>query len=69
MDRPIEKIRLEIAHGCDGPITPFVLIERAMRLADKRELGYAVIANALYEELVSRGWLVDDEDAIEETGS
>lgn len=42
----------------DGPVSPFVVISRAMKMAgsaDRSEL-----ANALYETLVGHGWLVDE---------
>ena len=72
-------IRQALSHGCDGPITPFVLICRAMDLAKLEgveegrggRLSKAPddFSNALYEELAARGWIVDSEDAIEETDS
>lgn len=67
----IEKKRAEIAHRCDGPITPFVLIARAIGAAGtcKTNDSADVTANALYEELVERGWLKDGDDCIEITGS
>jgi hypothetical protein len=49
--RLISKARDEITHVCDGPVTPFVLICRAVRL------GTVASANALAEELEARGWL------------
>lgn len=67
----INFIRSGIAHVTDGPITPFVLISRAMRMAsDRRAFNSEDVANALHEELSERGWIVDDEDAdVDESGS
>jgi len=66
-------IRQALSHECDGPITPFVLICRAMEVAYNEGLGNAEdcrvhpvpdnVANALHEELSARGWIVPDEDA------
>ena len=76
----ITQARLEITHRCDGPITPFVLISRACRLATygrpvqgmnpTHDAGWAaVVAEALYAELAEYGWLTDDDSAVEPTGS
>jgi hypothetical protein len=66
-ESPEARLRSEIAHRCDGPITPFVLIARACDGAAAKPSDATALANALYEELCDRGWLV--RDAIEETGS
>lgn len=62
----------ELTHGCDGPLTPFVILDRAIRLA-RTETGKSfssdTIANALYEALDKYGWIESDPDAIIETGS
>lgn len=53
----ISEIRDDISHATDGPVTDFVLISRAMDAvqagADPEDA-----ANALYEELEARGFLV-----------
>ncbi len=70
--RPIDAIKEQLNHGCDGPITPFVLISRAIRLATNAPYieGYSGhpenIANALDELLTEYGWL---KNGIVETGS
>lgn len=58
-----------IDHGCDGPITPFVLIMRAIELAQSGKVPASIVGNALHEKLTEYGWLSDDPDAIVETGS
>jgi len=65
----INSIRDELAHGCDGPITSFVLICRATELAG-RGFDPSNVANALIEELEMRGMMAADHgDRIEVTGS
>jgi hypothetical protein len=71
--------RQMINHETDGPITSFVLIDRAIRLTSKvgtkdfpiygsNDLEcYEAISNALYEELSERGWI--DTESMEENGS
>lgn len=56
-----------INHGCDGPITPFVLIMRACELVEEGKYDVQSVANALDLELCERGWLA--ENAIEVTGT
>ena len=56
--KTIGQIRIDISHGCDGPITAFVLISRATEIKDADP---ETIANALYEELLSYGYIVDPE--------
>lgn len=66
----IHIIRTALRTGGDGPLTPFVLISRAARLASDRRAWHAEdVANALHEELIDHGWLVSDEDAIFGDGS
>jgi hypothetical protein len=66
----IPAIRSALRTEGDGPLTPFVLISRAARIAsDRRAFNAEDVANALYSELTERGWLVDDADAIEEMGT
>lgn len=64
-----EKARKAIDHGCDGPITPFVLIARACDVASRGDCHAHAVADALHEALESRRWLRDDDDAFERTGS
>ncbi len=60
--------RQELAHVCDGPLTRFVLLTRAVELAaDQREP--VTVANALEEELAARGFYADPEPAAEVPGS
>lgn len=67
----IAVVKGELCHGCDGPITSFVLISRAARLAIKNHAipNYAeVIANALDDALQEYGYLSSD-TAMYPTGS
>jgi hypothetical protein len=65
LGREIEAVKSEIAHRCDGPLTAFVLISRAMELAAKGK-DTDLVSNAVYELLQEYGL---DTDASEETGS
>ncbi len=56
LDAQIEALREEIAHTTDGPVTDFVLVSRACELA-ARGANPEACANALHEELASRGFL------------
>jgi hypothetical protein len=58
LDAQIAAIREEIAHTTDGPVTDFVLVSRACELA-ARGANPEACANALHEELASRGFLCD----------
>ena len=69
-------IRQELIRDLVDPITPFVIICCAIEFAklegNEEKSGTLLmkdsdVANALHEELTSRGWLVDDADAVEET--
>lgn len=63
-------LRQAINHETDGPITSFVLITRAIKLAGAigpQPDDLEAISNALYEELEERGWI--DTDSLEENGS
>lgn len=63
-DRRIHDIRVALRFGSEGPLTPFVLISRAARIAsDRRAFNAEDVANALYEELTEIGWLIPNEDA------
>lgn len=61
MNDQINQARLQIAHVCDGPLTPFVLIARAMDLAHNLDYDSRMstdhISEALFDELTERGWL------------
>lgn len=60
----IDAARAEIAHRCDGPITSYVLIARALQAAAQGRHGYEALANGLDAELRERGYLVEGEDEI-----
>lgn len=45
----------EIMHGCDGPLTRFVLISRAVKLAAKNKFSSDAVANGLSEALEAIG--------------
>ena len=47
----IGKAKHELCHGCDGPITDFVLISRAIRLGFQRKYSEEIVSNALIEAL------------------
>lgn len=53
----IDLIKESLDHGCDGPITPFVLISRAIDYAIRWPASRENIANALDELLTHYGWL------------
>lgn len=57
-----------ISHRCDGPITDFVLISRAIRLAGHYDISHSFspedIAEALHQELSERGFLTDADPEI-----
>lgn len=59
--REIAKIRDEIAHRCDGPVTRFVLITRTAE-AVKAGADPHLAANALYEALVDFDFMHRDDD-------
>ncbi len=62
------KAQQELEHGCDGPVTDFVLIARACRLAAKGTFGPGEIANALDQALREFGYLNSD-NPVYQTGS
>jgi hypothetical protein len=49
----------DIDHNCDGPMTPFVAISRAITLASTHSYDAEVLANALDQILEEHGWLTD----------
>ena len=68
VEADIAAAREVLSDPSDGPITPFVLIGRAcLGVSKNAEYGASIYANALYEELVERGWLTAE--AMESTGS
>jgi hypothetical protein len=72
----IALIKAELCHGCDGPITAFVLIHRAIALTAKNHAepyyttAYYVeaVANALDDALQEYGYL-SSQTEIYSTGS
>lgn len=62
----VYQMRQEISHICDGPITSFVLISRAMEMV-RMGADSETAANALAEELEARGMLT--EGTVEVPGS
>ena len=59
----IHSIKQHLNHRCDGPVTTFVLISRAME-AVKGGGDPEEVANALYEEMRDLGALSPDEDLL-----
>lgn len=53
----ISKVKHSIKHRCDGPVTCFVLISRAAKLAAKGEFTAEAVANGLSECLTEFGYL------------
>lgn len=51
----------EISHGCDGPITAFVLIARAMDLVAEKGCNPVVASNALDTCLIEFGFIAAPE--------
>ena len=49
-------------HICDGPITQFVLISRAMATRVQCKYSASVVANALYELLLEYNWLKSEDE-------
>lgn len=54
----VETIKRELAHCCDGPITAFVLICRAIEYAN--ETNKDAVAEALNELLVEYGFMKEE---------
>lgn len=63
-DSEIGAARADIEHGCDGPITDFVMIGRAMRLAANAAHSTEALSNALWLALEGRGYLRDADAEI-----
>ncbi len=69
----VNALKSEISHTCDGPVTPFVAIGRAMRLMN---VGYTdkiqpidpkALSEALYEVLIEIGVKGMDLDGLRST--
>lgn len=58
----IAKAKHELCHLCDGPLTDFVLISRAMRLATSQKVAPVVVSNALFDALQEYGYLAEAND-------
>lgn len=56
----VKTVKDELAHHCDGPITAFVLICRAINHAN--ETNKDIVAEALYELLVEYGFMKDNDE-------
>lgn len=54
----VETVKNELGHHCDGPITAFVLIGRA--IDHTNETNKEVVAEALYELLVEYGFMKEE---------
>lgn len=59
-DQAVEKATRDLEHGCDGPVTCFVVIGRALRLAEAKTHHVDILSEALHDVLTVRGWLQDD---------
>jgi len=60
-------IESELTHGCDGPLTPFVILTRAIKLARSSNgtpFSADDIANGLYNVLAQFDWVETSCDAI-----
>lgn len=57
--RKIGQAQEAIGHHCDGPITPYVLISRAIELEGHDK---DIVADALYNLLEAYGFLNDTTD-------
>lgn len=52
-------ITSELVHGCDGPVTKFVVLCRAMKLAYNHQFHHSHIADVLddvLKEIVDEDW-------------
>ena len=64
----IEKAKSELTHGCDGPITDFVIISRGCFLLEKGKFSADIVSNAIAEALQEYGFM-GRENAVYPTGS
>lgn len=72
----VTHVKSALTYTSDGPLTPFVLISRAVEVAmhagAERATGMIGsepteehISNALHEALTEHGWIVDDQDVLD----
>ena len=64
----IEEAKSELTHGCDGPITDFVIISRGCRLLEAGKFNSVTVSNAIAETLQEWGFM-GGENAVYPTGS
>lgn len=64
----INKAKMELESHSDGPLTDFVFISRAMRMAARNKYSPEILANALQEVLTEYG-MMKAESPLLETGS
>lgn len=50
----------EVTHGCDGPITVFVIMARATRLAARGSVKPEIVAEAMLYALRDFGYLSEE---------
>ena len=53
----INKAKKELTHGCDGPITDFVIISRGCFLLEKSKFNATIVSNAIAEALQEWGFM------------
>ncbi len=58
----------KLTHGCDGPITDFVIISRGCELLGAGQFNPTIVANAIAEALQEYGFLAKD-NPVYSTGS
>lgn len=71
MSKSATTIERQLTNGCDGPLTPFVILTRAIRFARSTKgesFSNDDIANGLYGALAEYGWIDTSIDAMA-TGS
>jgi len=61
-EEDIQRVKNEISHLCDGPVTAFVLMSRACKLAEKGTFDSEVVANGLHAALLELGFTDPEED-------
>jgi len=64
----VDIAKKELTHGCDGPLTDFVIISRGCSLLEQGKFNAVIVANAITEALQELGFLPSD-NPILETGS
>lgn len=55
----------ELMHGCDGPLTDFVIISRGCELLEKGKFSAEIVANAITEALQELGFLPTNNPILE----